>query len=108
MIHDALFSSAREDWETPQALYAALERCFGFRLDAAASAANAKAPAFFDSARDALAQDWAAFGRVWLNPPYGRSIGRWMHKAAAEAARGCPARFQAKWKPVRRSGQARN
>ena len=30
---------------------------------------------------DGLAQPW--FGRVWLNPPYGRAIGCWMERMAA-------------------------
>jgi len=30
---------------------------------------------------DGLAADWGE-GRVWLNPPYGRDIGRWLQKMA--------------------------
>lgn len=34
----------------------------------------------YTKADDGLAQDWA--GRVWLNPPYGRQIGRWLERMA--------------------------
>ena len=33
-----------------------------------------------------LIQDW--YGRVWLNPPYGRGIGAWMQKMAEHARQG--------------------
>lgn len=33
---------------------------------------------------DGLARPW--FGRVWVNPPYGRSIPAWIRKAVAEIA----------------------
>ena len=74
-----------------------------FDLDAAATAQNAKAPVFYTAADDGLSQPWK--GRVWLNPPYGRLIGAWMAKAAAEAASGhadlvcclVPARVDTRW-----------
>ena len=34
-----------------------------------------------DRGADGLSQAWA--GRVWLFPPYGRNIGRWLEKLAA-------------------------
>lgn len=36
---------------------------------------------FYTRADDGLARPWQ--GRVWLNPPYGRGIERWMRKLAA-------------------------
>jgi site-specific DNA-methyltransferase (adenine-specific) len=33
-----------------------------------------------------LAQPWT--GRIWCNPPYGRSIGRWLEKARPAALSG--------------------
>ena len=35
---------------------------------------------------DALSQDWS--GICWMNPPYGRQIGRWIEKAYLESQRG--------------------
>jgi phage N-6-adenine-methyltransferase len=70
-------------WPTPQWLVDQLAAEFGpFDLDPAATAGNAKAPAFFTAAEDGLARPW--LGRVWLNPLYGRDIGTWMRKAGAE------------------------
>jgi hypothetical protein len=32
---------------------------------------------------DGLATDWKSYGRVWLNPPFGRGIDKWLDKLAA-------------------------
>ena len=97
-------SSASPEWPTPQWLVDQLAAEFGpFDLDPAATAANAKAPTFYTAADDGLAQPWK--GRVWLNPPYGRTIPQWMAKAAHEAASGraelvcClpPAKVDTRW-----------
>lgn len=95
------FSSASDDWATPQPVFDALDREFRFTLDVCASAANAKCRCFFTVADDGLAQEWA--GRVWLNPPYGREIGAWLEKAADAASAGAtvvcliPARTDTIW-----------
>lgn len=81
------YSTERQDWETPPEVFADLDAEFGFTLDVCATAANAKCPRFFSPADDGLWQDWS--GEVcWMNPPYGREIGRWVAKAATEARRG--------------------
>jgi phage N-6-adenine-methyltransferase len=73
------FSSKTDEWATPQQFFDEVDREFGFDLDACATPLNAKCERYFTRADDGLAQEWA--GRVWLNPPYGRSIGDWMAKA---------------------------
>lgn len=92
--------SGRQDWATPQSLFAKLNRELGpFTLDAAASPENAKCERFYVD--DSLAQPWT--GRVWLNPPYGRDLGRWIGKAIASARAGAavvmllPARTGTRW-----------
>lgn len=80
-------SSASVEWATPQDFYDRQHAIHGFTLDAAATAKNAKCAKFFTQAHDGLAQDWRA-DRVWLNPPYGRTIGLWMRKAWEESQRG--------------------
>lgn len=75
------------DWETPADLFAALDSEFGFTLDACATAENAKCARFFTEADDGLAQDWGK-DRVWMNPPYGRDVYKWMEKASASAGGG--------------------
>lgn len=94
---NALFSSRSDDWATPQATFDGLHTEFGFALDVCASATNRKCHAYYGLdhidpvRRDGLTNDWAAEvgdRAAWCNPPYGTSIGLWMAKAAASAARG--------------------
>ena len=69
------------DWRTPQAFFDTLHAEFEFEIDAAASPENAMLPRYWTEGDDALAQDWTKFGSVWVNPPYGRGIEKWMQKA---------------------------
>jgi len=86
-VHELLTSSASSEHPTPQWLVDQLAREFGkFDLDPAATAANAKAPRFYAEADDGLSQPWA--GRIFLNPPYGRTIGLWLAKATQVGADG--------------------
>lgn len=78
---------SRDDWPTPQWLVDKLAAEFGpFDLDPAASPDNAKAPRFCTEADDGLAQPWK--GRVFLNPPYGGAVGKWVAKARDEVEAG--------------------
>ncbi len=102
-ISPALFSSVKHDWATPQDLFDTLHREYRFTTDAAASPHNAKLPCYFDRDADGLKQSWAG-QRVWVNPPYGREIGKWVAKAAEEVKLGCelvvmliPARTDTAW-----------
>ncbi len=87
----------RDDWMTPPALVGAVGAVLPFALDAAASgAAAAKAPAWITPEEDALRTPWAgklvgyqgAERLVWLNPPYGRGLPRWVARAEAQARDG--------------------
>lgn len=97
-----LFSSATDDWATPQWLFDALKAEFAFTLDPAASPSNAKCRRFFTRQEDGLAQDWSG-ETVFLNPPYGRVIGDWVQKAHETSLRGSavvcllPARTDTAW-----------
>ncbi|MCI0536291.1 MAG: phage N-6-adenine-methyltransferase [Verrucomicrobiales bacterium] len=74
------FSSTTDDWSTPQWLFDALNKEFQFTLDPCATAGNAKCLKFFTREQDGLTRDWGSHV-VFMNPPYGREIGRWMKKA---------------------------
>jgi len=74
------------EWETPQPFFDRLDREFHFTLDAAATAANAKCPAYFTPDDDALNQPWT--GTVWCNPPYGGHLPPFVKKAYQEAQKG--------------------
>lgn len=101
--HETALSSASPEWPTPQWIVDQLAAEFGpFDLDPAATEDNAKAPVFYTADDDGLSRPWK--GRVWLNPPYGRtdahgrSIGAWMGKAADEVRTG-GATWSAAWCP---------
>lgn len=79
MNSSVMFSSASDNWATPQDLFNSLNDVFKFDLDAAASKDNAKCLHYFTAAENGLAQSW--HGNVWLNPPYGREIGAWVKKS---------------------------
>lgn len=88
---------------TPPDLFATLDAVYDFQLDAPATDPSALCARYFTPAEDGLAQDWSHYRRVWLNPPYGRTIGRWMEKAYRESRKGClvlclvPARTDTRW-----------
>ncbi len=87
---DQLYSSKKQDWATPQALFDALNEEFGFVIDAAASEHNAKCNTYLST--NSLSYPWAELSEyrsVWLNPPYGKDIGQWVEKAYKESKRGC-------------------
>ena len=92
LSNETLFSSEKMDWATPWKLFDGISREFGFVLDAAASVENAKCTRFITEEMNAFEQSWhsiAEGGAVWLNPPYGRGIDRWLAKAYQEAQAGC-------------------
>ena len=95
------FSSATDDWATPQDFFDALNLEFQFDLDVCASVTNAKCERFFTIDDDGLAQQWV--GVCFMNPPYGRTIGKWMAKAVSEWQAGAtvvclvPARTDTNW-----------
>ena len=102
---DKKFESAKQDWTTPETLFAPLHAEFHFTLDAAADANNTKANSFFSLDDDGLAQDWGTH-TVWLNPPYGARAGRlvdWVKKALTASQTGAtvvmliPARTNTNW-----------
>lgn len=77
---NAMFTSASEEWATPQDLFDRLNDEFHFTIDACATKENAKVSRFFTKDQDGLKQDWTG-ETVWCNPPYGRQIKHWIYKA---------------------------
>ena len=77
-------TSATVEWATPQPLFDTLNARYGFTLDVAADASNAKCARYFTAADDGLSQSWAN-EVVWCNPPYGRVIADWVRKARMSA-----------------------
>lgn len=101
-INEGLFTSATPEWATPQDFFDELNREFGgFLLDVCATDENAKCRRYFTRRENGLVQKWSK--RNWMNPPYGKTIGQWIHKASVEATAGnltvalLPARTDTKW-----------
>lgn len=78
-VNPVHFSSASDDWSTPQAFFDSLNQTHRFDLDVCASETNAKCARYFTRADNGLDQQWT--GRCFMNPPYGREIGAWVAKA---------------------------
>ena len=78
------FSSQTMTWATPPDLFADLHTEFQFSIDVCAAPETACLPRFWTERDDALLRSWAG-ERVWMNPPYGRQVLRWVEKAWTEA-----------------------
>jgi phage N-6-adenine-methyltransferase len=95
------FSSQTDLWATPDDFYQELNREFGFTLDVCALPGNAKCARYFTPEDDGLVQSWT--GVCWMNPPYGRHIGKWLQRAFESSQQGAvvvcliPARTDTKW-----------
>jgi len=92
-----MFSSAVDTWTTPRDYFAEVNAEFNFGLDAAALQVSTLVPDNWYGPdhpeidrQDAFKRDWVADSKglpIWLNPPYGRGIGRWT-AYASEMCRG--------------------
>ena len=71
-----------------------------FGTDVCATKENAKVLHYFSKEQDGLKQDWTDLD-CWMNPPYGRQIGKWVEKAATGGAKRVvallPARTDTRW-----------
>jgi phage N-6-adenine-methyltransferase len=101
-MNDVHFSSATDIWETPQPFFDVWNKKFNFDLDVCATNENAKCPLYYTKEKDGLSNRWA--GTVWMNPPYGKEISKWMKKAYESARDGdatvvclVPARTDTAW-----------
>ena len=99
-----MFSSKTDEWETPQDLFDELNKEFQFDLDVCANGDNHKCKLWWNKEQDGLYQSWHKHAKTfWMNPPYGREIGKWVKKAYEESQKGCtvvcllPARTDTKW-----------
>ena len=85
------FSSARGDWQTPDALFKELDKEFMFSFD----------PCPVEPTFDGLRIEWGR--RNFVNPPYGRGISAWIKKGYEESLKGklvvllLPSRTDTRW-----------
>lgn len=84
-MNRALFSSAKEDWETPLDLFDKLNVEFHFTLDPCANEYNHKCEKYYTKQDNGLMKDWGG-EHVFCNPPYGaKSTAAWIKKCAEES-----------------------
>ena len=79
MNTELMFSSKKDDWETPQWLFDELDIEFHFTLDPCANELNHKCAKYFTKSEDGLSKCWKG-ETVFCNPPYGREIGSWVKR----------------------------
>jgi phage N-6-adenine-methyltransferase len=100
---DVHFSSDKAEWATPDFLFRWLDNQYHFTLDPCCTHETAKCKKHFTIKENGLEQDWDK-EVVFMNPPYGRTIGAWMKKAYEESLKFgatvvclIPARTDTKW-----------
>nr|DAU67690.1 MAG TPA: DNA N-6-adenine-methyltransferase [Caudoviricetes sp.] len=83
-MNKVLFSSKKEDWETPKKLFDELDNEFHFTLDPCANEFNHKCDNYYTIDDDGLKQDWNG-QTVFVNPPYGKKLYDWVEKCYKES-----------------------
>lgn len=84
-MNKVIFSSNKDDWETPQDFYDKLNDEFHFTLDPCADENNHKCEKYFSRNDNGLLQDWGGH-TVFVNPPYGaKSTSDWIRKCSDES-----------------------
>jgi len=100
---ETMFSSKTPEWETPQDFFNKLDERWNFTLDPCCTKETAKCATFFTEEDNGLEMDWKGH-RVFMNPPYGRSVRMWVEKAYNEGLKHdtvvvclLPARTDTRW-----------
>ena len=103
MINKGLFTSNTDLWSTPISFYNELNKQFKFTLDPCCTEDNRKCDKYFTKEDDGLSQSWQG-ETVFMNPPYGREIVKWVKKAYEESLKPdtkivmlLPARTDTRW-----------
>lgn len=98
---EVMKSSATDQWATPITVFKELDAEFHFETDVCADESNHKCDRYFTKEMDGLKQEWT--GTCWMNPPYGRTINKWVKKAYDSSKDGAivvcllPARTDTRW-----------
>ena len=103
MWSEVLYSSASDDWATPQYVFDELDSEFHSDLDPCADDRNHKCALYFTKEQDGIKKSWGGH-RVFCNPPYGKHIREWVRKAYEESRKPdtkvvmlIPARTDTQW-----------
>lgn len=79
-----MFSNKNNAWCTPRDFFDKLNKEFNFTLDPCCTKKSALCKKFYTPDEDGLKQDWSN-ERVFVNPPYGREIKKWVKKCWLES-----------------------
>lgn len=80
-----MFSSGKDDWETPQDLFNNLNAEFSFTLDPCCTTQTAKCKKYYTPNENGIVQDWQG-ETVFCNPPYSNGKqNEWVKKCYDEA-----------------------
>jgi site-specific DNA-methyltransferase (adenine-specific) len=79
-----LLRSSSNEWETPWDFFKKLNLVYNFTLDPCSTDKNTKCLKHYTIAEDGLRKSWKG-ETVFMNPPYGREIGKWIQKAHDES-----------------------
>ena len=86
MLNPGMMLSTQYEWETPRSFFDDLNKKYSFTLDPCCTEENRKCEKFFTKKENGLYQSWVG-ETVFVNPPYGREIGKWMAKCYQEISR---------------------
>jgi len=100
---EIMWSSKTEEWSTPQNIFDVLDKEFHFTLDPCATDENHKCENYYTKEDNGLIQSWVGHS-VFMNPPYGNEISKWVKKAWLSTQKPntkvvclLPARTDTKW-----------
>ena len=80
----ACLTSNSNEWATPIDFFNKLNEEFEFTLDPCCTHENAKCKKHYTIEDDGLSKDWGG-ERVFVNPPYGKEISKWVEKSYNES-----------------------
>lgn len=108
MKNPGLFTSETDEWYTPKEIIESVLKVFGGQIDVdpcsnSSTDPNIPAEVHFTKDENGLTKPW--FGRIYMNPPYGRDIKDWVLKLIEEYQKGnveeaialVPARIDTEW-----------
>jgi hypothetical protein len=104
---DTMFSSVTPEWYTPPNIIKLVLEMFDGEIDldpcSNLGVPNIPAKKHYTKNDNGLWKDW--YGKVYVNPPYGRELNKWVSHMVKQSKAGhmnegillCPARTDTKW-----------
>lgn len=87
-MNKSLFSTGKDDWETPELFFEKINKIYNFTLDPCASHENKKCLKYYTKDDNGLSKSWAG-EVVFMNPPYSKGNQEFfIRKAYEESVKG--------------------